>query len=84
MNMRSKVPALQDTLSRAAKQWLTRRCGALYDKGYREDGLWEAGKRVGVNQGAPGVDEQSVVGIEEERGVERFRVDIQEELHERS
>jgi hypothetical protein len=32
MNMRSKVQALQDTLSRAAKQSLTRRFGALYDK----------------------------------------------------
>ena len=57
--MTSKVHALQDTLSRAAKQSLTRRFGALYDKVYREDVLWEAWKRVRVNQGAPGMDEQS-------------------------
>jgi RNA-directed DNA polymerase len=84
MNMRSKVQALQDTLSRAAKQSLTRRFGALYDKVYREDVLWEAWKRVRVNQGAPGRDEQSFVGIEEEIGVERFLMDIQAELHEQS
>jgi RNA-directed DNA polymerase len=84
MNKTSKVPALQDTLSRAAKQSLTRRFGALYDKVYREDVLWEAWKRVRVKQGAPGVDEQSLACIEEEIGVERFRLDIQEERHEQS
>jgi hypothetical protein len=84
MNMTSKVHALQDTLSRAAKQSLTRRFGALYDKVYREDVLWEAWKRVRVNQGAPGMDEQSFACIEEEIGVERFLLDIQEELHEQS
>lgn len=54
--MSSKVQALQDTLSRAAKQSLHRKFGALYDKVYREDVLWEAWKRVRANQGAPGVD----------------------------
>ena len=38
-NMREKVRALQDKLSRAAKQSLDRRFGALYDKLYREDVL---------------------------------------------
>jgi RNA-directed DNA polymerase len=84
MNMRSKVHALQDTLSRAVKQSLHRKFGALYDKVYCEEVLWEAWKRVRVHQGAPGVDEQSFVGIEDEIGVERFLLDIQEELHEQS
>ena len=37
MNVRSKVYSLQSKLSRAAKQSLDRKFGALYDKIYRED-----------------------------------------------
>ena len=57
--MRETVRALQRKLYRAAKQSLDRRFGALYDKIYREDVLWEAWKRVKANDGAPGVDEES-------------------------
>ena len=80
INMRSKVRALQSTLSRAAKQSLDRRFGALYDKIYREDVLWVAWERVRANDGAPGVDRQSFDEIEKEIGVEAFLKEIAEKL----
>ena len=58
MNVADKVQTLQTRLSRAAKQSLDRRFGALYDKMYRRDVLMEAWKRVRANKGAPGIDKQ--------------------------
>jgi RNA-directed DNA polymerase len=81
MNVRNRVNELQDTLSRAAKQSLDRKFGALYDKIYRSDVLWEAWKRVKKNKGAPGVDGQTIEYIEEVIGVVPFLVDLQQELH---
>jgi RNA-directed DNA polymerase len=78
--MRNNVKDLQDTLSRAAKQSLDRRFGALYDKIYRSDVLWEAWLRVKKNKGAPGVDEQTIEYIEQTRGVVPFLQELQEEL----
>jgi group II intron reverse transcriptase/maturase len=83
MNVRNKVQALQSKLSRAAKQSLDRRFGALYDKIYREDVLWVAWKQVRSNRGAPGVDRQSIEYIENEIGVETFLREIREELRVR-
>ena len=83
MNVRNKVQALQSKLSRAAKQSLDRRFGALYDKIYREDVLWVAWKQVRSNRGAPGVDRQSIEYIEDEIGVETFLREIREELRVR-
>jgi group II intron reverse transcriptase/maturase len=80
MNMQNSVQALQEKLSRAAKQSLDRRFGALYDKVYRRDVLWEAWRRVRANKGAPGVDAQSFETIEEEIGVEAFLGEIAQEL----
>jgi RNA-directed DNA polymerase len=80
MNMLNSVQALQDKLSRAAKQSLDRRFGALYDKVYRRDVLWEAWERVRANKGAPGIDEQSIEYIEEEYGVKAFLEEIEQEL----
>jgi hypothetical protein len=42
INVRNKVSDLQSKLSHAAKQSLDRRFGALYDKIYREDIMFEA------------------------------------------
>jgi len=81
MNRRNKVNELQDTLSRAAKQSLDRKFGALYDKIYRSDVLWEAWKRVKKNKGAPGVDKQTIEYIEQVIGVVPFLIELQEELH---
>jgi group II intron reverse transcriptase/maturase len=79
MNMRNRVRALQDKLSRAAKQSLDRRFGALNDKLYREDVLRESWRRVRANRGAPGIDGQSLDAIER-IGVEVFLGEIAEEL----
>jgi group II intron reverse transcriptase/maturase len=81
MNMRNKVNELQDTLSRAAKQSLDRKFGALYDKIYRSDVLWEAWKRVKKKKGASGIDGQTIEYIEEVIGVVPFLVELQQELH---
>ena len=80
MNIRNKVPALQAKLSRAAKQSLDRRFGALYDKVYREDVLCEAWTRVRANNGAPGIDDLNFKTIEEVIGVEAFLREIRNEL----
>jgi RNA-directed DNA polymerase len=80
MNMSSNLQALRNKLSHAAKQALDRRFGALYDKVYRRDVLLEAWRRVRANKGAPGVDEQSFIEIEDEIGVEEFLLDIEQAL----
>ena len=80
MNTSGKVQVLQSKLSRAAKQSLDRRFGALYDKIYRRDVLRESWKRVRANKGAPGVDEQDFEWIEQECGVGRFLDEIRQEL----
>jgi group II intron reverse transcriptase/maturase len=83
MNMRrNQVRALQRKLYRAAKQSLGRRFGALYDKIYREDVLWEAWKRVRANAGGPGIDEEDFETIENEIGVEKFLRELRDELRE--
>ncbi|RLB80803.1 MAG: hypothetical protein DRH24_10020 [Deltaproteobacteria bacterium] len=64
INMCNKVSDLLSKLSHAAKQSLDRRFGALYDKIYREDIMFEAWKRVKANKGAPGVDKQDFEYIE--------------------
>jgi len=84
INVRNKVSDLQSKLSHAAKQSLDRKFGALYDKIYREDVIWEAWKRVKANKGGPGVDEQDFKYIEEEIGVGQFLVEIGEELKSES
>ena len=78
--MRNKVSDLQSKLSHAAKQSLDRRFGALYDKIYREDVVWEAWKRVKANKGAPGVDRQDFEYIEDVIGVGQFLSEVREQL----
>jgi RNA-directed DNA polymerase len=78
--MRNKVKDLQDTLSRTAKQSLDRKFGALYDKFYCSDLLWEAWLRVKQNKGAAGVDGQTIKYIEQVMGVVPFLKELQEEL----
>lgn len=80
MNTSRKVQVLQFKLSRAAKQTLDRRFGALYDKIYRRDVLSEAWKRVRANKGAPGIDEQDFEWIEQELGIRSFLEEIRVKL----
>lgn len=80
--MRTKVRALQEALSRAAKQSLDRRFGALYDKVYREDVVWTAWRQVRANDGAPGIDRQTFEHIEDVIGVEVFLSELAGELRE--
>jgi RNA-directed DNA polymerase len=74
-----KVRELQRTLWRAAKQHRGRRFHALYDRIYRDDVLWEAWRRVRANQGAAGVDGETIAAIEQ-RGVAEFLGGIQGDL----
>lgn len=64
-NTSDKVRELQRMLYRAAKQNPARRFHALYDKVYRMDVLWRAWERVKENDGAPGVDGETLKQIEE-------------------
>jgi RNA-directed DNA polymerase len=82
-NPTGKVRELQRTLYTCAKRSRTRRFHALHDRVSRSDVLLEAWKRVRGNQGAAGVDGESIADIEQ-RGVEGFLQDLQEDLREGS
>ena len=75
------VRRLQDRLRDVAKQQPGRMFHALYDRIYRSDVLQEAWNQVRRNQGAAGVDAQTIAAIEQD-GVERFLEAIQTELRE--
>ena len=78
--MLETVQALQQTLSQAAKQSLDRRFGALFDKVYREDVLWQAWRQVRGNHGGPGIDGETIEYIEEEIGVPAFLQDLRDQV----
>ena len=80
INLLETVEALQQTLSDAAKQSLDRRFGALYDKIYRKDVLWDAWRLVRNNGGGPGIDEETIDYIENEIGVATFLRELRDEL----
>jgi len=74
-----KVRRLQERLRDAAKLHPGRRFHALYDRICRSDVLQEAWKRVRRNQGAAGVDAQTIAAIEA-NGVEQFLRKLQSDL----
>ena len=80
MNLLETVERLQQTLSDAAKASLNRRFGALFDKIYRKDVLWQAWRLVRRNNGGPGIDEQTCDYIENEIGVGVFLAELRDEL----
>lgn len=80
INLLETVQALQETLSLAAKQSLDRRFGALYDKVYRDDVLWQAWRLVRNNGGGPGIDGETIDYIENELGVMEFLHELRDEL----
>lgn len=71
-----KVRKLQRSLYIAAKRNRERRFHALYDRIWRSDVLLEAWKRVRGNQGAAGIDGETLAMIEQ-RGVEAFLQELQ-------
>ena len=78
-NTTDKVRELQRVLYRAAKLNPERWFHALYDKVYRWDILLRAWERVKANNGAPGVDGETLKQIEE-YGVLMFLLEIQRAL----
>ena len=76
---REEVRQLQRRLWVAAKRAPGRRFHALYDHIGRGDVLLEAWRRVRKNQGAAGVDGQSIRDVEQ-YGVERFLEELGVEL----
>ncbi len=78
-----KVRELQEKLGHAAKTNRRRRFHALYDKVCRMDVLKEAWRRVRRNNGAAGIDRQTLQDIET-MGVQEFLLTCQEALKEGS
>jgi RNA-directed DNA polymerase len=74
-----KVRGLQRCLYVAAKRQPGRRFHALFDRICRGDVLQEAWKRVKRNQGAAGVDAQTLADVEQ-TGVDRFLEEIRTQL----
>jgi len=78
---KEKVQELQEKLGHAAKINRKRRFHALYDKVYRMDVLQEAWRRVRSNQGAAGIDKQTLQDIDN-MGAYGFLLSCQQSLKE--
>ncbi len=77
-----RTTELQSKLYQAAKRDPERRFHALYDKLYLPYVLQAAWKQVRENDGAPGIDGQTLAVIEEQ-GVEAFLAEIAQALREK-
>src|SRR5215217_3420355 len=80
---KDKVRELQRTLYRAAKADPGRRFHALYDKVHRRDLLERAWGLVRSNQGAAGIDRQTIADVEQ-YGVERLLDELAADLKDGS
>jgi RNA-directed DNA polymerase len=59
----AQVRQLQRALYRTSQQDKKNRFDSRYDQVWRADGLWEAGRQVQANHGAPGVDGMAIARI---------------------
>src|SRR5215216_1714604 len=80
-NRKDKVRELQRTLYRAAKADPGRRFHALYDKVHRGDVLGRAWGLVRSNQGAAGIDRQTIAEVEQ-YGASRLLDELAADLKE--
>jgi group II intron reverse transcriptase/maturase len=78
-NPTEKVRELQRALFRAAKRDPGRRFHALFDRICRSDVLQKAWERVRSNDGAAGIDGETLAMIEQ-RGVGQFLVELRDEI----
>jgi len=83
-NETEQVRQLQRTLYRTAKQSKAVKFYSLYDKIWRTDVLWEAWKQVKANRGAPGVDGETIEGIELRGEEEGMLSQLQQQLRAKS
>jgi group II intron reverse transcriptase/maturase len=79
-----RVRHLQRTLYRTAKQSKVVKFYSLYDKVWRTDVLWEAWRQVQANQGAPGVDRETIEGIVSRGEEEAMLSRLQQQLRAKS
>src|SRR6266540_4106627 len=83
-NETEQVRQLQRTLYRTAKQSQAVKFYSLYDKVWRSDVLREAWRQVKANRGAPGVDNETIEGIESRGEEEGMLSRLQEQLRAQS
>lgn len=83
-NETEQVQQLQRTLYRTAKQSKAVKFYSLYDKVWRNDVLWEAWRQVKANQGAPGVDKETIEGIVSRGEEQKMLSRLQQELRDKS
>ncbi len=79
-NETEQVRHLQRTLYRTAKQSQAVKFYSLYDKVWRNDVLREAWRQVKANRGAPGVDNETIEGIESRGEEEGMLSRLQQQL----
>src|SRR5207245_8863798 len=83
-NETEQVRHLQRTLYRTAKQSQAVKFYSLYDKVWRNDVLREAWRQVKANRGAPGVDSETIEGIESRGKEEEMLSQLQQQLRAKS
>src|SRR5258708_11112547 len=83
-NETEQVRHLQRTLYSTAKQSQAVKFYSLYDKVWRNDVLREAWRQVKADRGAPGVDNETIEGIESRGEEEGMLSRLQEQLRAKS
>ena len=77
------IRTLQRKLYTKAKQEPAYRFYALYDKVWRADILMHAYRLVRANLGSPGVDGMNFVDIEQKIGIDKFLLELAQDLKDK-